>query len=158
MLGRNRLINCLRKELRKVCSFLIIQLSPNNTVTDVANNFLNQTNTRLLAVTFQRWQQVLTTHQNASGYAIKYDEAHLQSRMLLAWRLKLHDHLQMTKVACWANKYFVTRDALRVWTNSLEGRRRVRKLQDFEISKLRKAFNGILHIIALSIYLKLDRV
>jgi protein SFI1 len=122
-----------------------MRLLLNNIITDVANNFLNQTNTRLLATTFQRWQQVLTTHQNASAYAIKYDEAHLQSRVLLAWRLELHDHLQMAKVARWANRYFVTRNAWRVWVSALEERRRERKLRDFEVAKLRKVYDGMSH-------------
>jgi len=143
LLGRNGIIDYLKKELRKVWSSPVTELTLNNIITDVANNFLNRTDARLVASTFQRWQQVLTTHHNASAYAIKYDEAHLQSRMLLAWRLKLHNHLQMAKVARWANRYFVTRNAWRAWIRSLEERRRERKLREFEVAKLRKAFGGM---------------
>lgn len=143
MLGKNGLIDYQKKEPKKV-SFS--QLQPkstlNNVITDVANNFLNRINARLLATTFQRWQQVLTTHQNASEYAIQYDEAHLQSRTLLAWRLKLHDRLQMAKVARWANKYFVTRNALHTWISILEDRRKVRKLREFEVAKMGKIFDS----------------
>jgi protein SFI1 len=109
----------------------------------VADKFLNRTSTRLLATTFQRWQQVFTSHQNALAYATTYDQAHLQSRMLLAWRMKLHDRLRLAKVARWANRYFVTRSALRVWIGALEDKRRERKLRDFEVAKLRKVFDGI---------------
>ena len=143
LLGINGVIDYLKKELRKVRSSPVTELTLNDIITDVANNFLNRTGARLLATTFQRWQQVLTTHHNASAYAIKYDEAHLQSRMLLAWRLKLHDRLQMAKVARWANRYFVTRNAWRVWIRALEERRRERKLREFEVAKLRKFFGGM---------------
>ena len=143
LLGRNGFIDYPRKELRKVWSSQAMQFTLNDIITEVANNFLNRTDTRLLATTFQRWQQVLTTYQNASAYAIKYDEAHLQSKMLLAWRLKLHDHLQMAKVARWANRYFVTRNAWRIWMRALEERRTERKLRDFQVAKLRKVFHGL---------------
>lgn len=147
MLGTSGFIDFLKKEPRKVWSFQVVRLTPNDVILEVADNFFNRTNARLVATAFQRWQQVLITHQNASGYALKYDEAHLQSRMLLAWRMKLHDHLQMTKVARWANRYFVTRNAWRVWVNTLEERRRERKLRDFEITKLRKVYDGMLCVL-----------
>lgn len=57
--------------------------------------------------------------------------------------MKLHDRLRLAKVARWANRYFMTRSALRVWIGVLEDKRRERKLRDFEVAKLRKVFDGI---------------
>ena len=136
-------LSIIKRRCSERCGFLRLpKFTLDNIIADVANNFLNRINVRLVATTFQRWQQVLITHQNASEYAVKYDEAHLQSRSLLAWRLKLHDRLQMAKVARWANKYFVIRNALHAWIKFLEDRRRERKLREFEVAKMKKVFDS----------------
>ena len=108
----------------------------------MANTFLNRTNSRLVAAACQRWKEVLATHRNATAYANSYDEAHLQARTLRAWRMQLHSILQTKKLARWAHRYFVTRNAWRTWINAVQEHKRQQKLRQFEAATLRNIFLG----------------
>ena len=108
----------------------------------MANTFLDRTNSRLAAAVCERWKEVLATHRNAAAYANSYDEAHLQARILRAWRMQLHNSLQARKVARWAHRYFVTRNAWKTWINAVQEHKRQQKLRLFEIARLRNIFEG----------------
>ncbi|CAA7271758.1 unnamed protein product [Cyclocybe aegerita] len=108
---------------------------------EVSKTFLNRINSRVVASAFMRWREVQTTHRNALAYAVKYDETHLQARALLLWRIRLADNIQSAKVARWAHRYFATRKAWQLWIQAAEEKRRQRRLQEFNRSKLRTLFN-----------------
>ncbi|KAF9532236.1 Sfi1 spindle body protein-domain-containing protein [Crepidotus variabilis] len=107
---------------------------------DVAQTFFKRGNIRLTTNILQRWRQVQTTHRNAAAYAVKYDEAHVQARVILAWRMRLHGNLQSLKVARWAHRYFATRRAWQLWLQALDEQKKQQKLRAFESSKVRIFF------------------
>ncbi|KAF8959025.1 hypothetical protein BDZ97DRAFT_1923172 [Flammula alnicola] len=108
---------------------------------DLAQNFFNRTNTRLAANALVRWHQILSTHQNAYNYAVKYDETQLRAKVLLLWRLRLRDSLQSVKVARWADRFFATRRAWRVWIAAMEEKKRKERLKRWNVARARKVLN-----------------
>ncbi|KJA20236.1 hypothetical protein HYPSUDRAFT_1092898 [Hypholoma sublateritium FD-334 SS-4] len=107
----------------------------------LSNKFLQQIDARLAASALTRWRQVLTTHRNAHQYAVDFNATHLRSRALLLWRLRLRDSHQSAKVARWANRFFATRKAWKVWLTAMEEGKRQEKLRQWDISKSRKILN-----------------
>ena len=90
----------------------------------------------------QRWYQVLGTHQNATIFAVNYNEAQLRAKAFLAWRLRLRSTLQSLRVARLADRFFVTRRAWRLWLKKMDERKRQERLKAWNIARVRKAFNG----------------
>ncbi len=68
----------------------------------------------------------------------------------MLWRLRLRDSHQSAKVARWANRFFATRKAWKVWVTAIEERKRQDKLKQWDIAKLRKIIDGALWLISLS--------
>jgi protein SFI1 len=90
----------------------------------------------------QRWYQVLGTHQNATIFAVNYDKAQLRAKALLVWRLRLRSTLQSVKVARWADRFFATRRAWKLWQKKMEERKRLERFKAWNIARVRRAFNG----------------
>ena len=90
----------------------------------------------------QRWYQVLRTHQNATAFAVNYDQAQLRAKALLLWRLQFRSALQSLKVARWADRFFATRRAWRLWLEKMDERKRLERLEAWNIERVRRAFNG----------------
>jgi len=90
----------------------------------------------------RRWYQVLDTHKNATAFAVNYDETQLRAKALLVWRLQFRSTLQSLKVARWADRFFATRRALRLWLEKMDERKRLERLEAWNIARVRRVFNG----------------
>lgn len=90
----------------------------------------------------QRWYQVLGSHQNATIFAVNYNEAQLRAKTLLAWRLRLREIHQTLRVARLADGFFATRRAWRLWLKKMEEKKRLERFKAWNIARVRKAFNG----------------
>lgn len=101
-----------------------------------------RSDSQLAARMVQRWYQVLGTHQNATIFAVNYNEAQLRAKAFLAWRLRLRSTLQSLRVARLADRFFVTRRAWRLWLKKMDERKRQERLKAWNIARVRKAFNG----------------
>ncbi|KAI0316688.1 Sfi1 spindle body protein-domain-containing protein [Amylostereum chailletii] len=89
-----------------------------------------------------KWRQQYTTHQNAHTFATQYHSAQLQFKMLFAWRIALRAKLKLIRKARVAEKYFVMRRAWKGWQQSVEERKREKKLQQLVTSKARGIFDA----------------
>ncbi|KAF9480103.1 hypothetical protein BDN70DRAFT_877988 [Pholiota conissans] len=87
-----------------------------------------------------RWHKILTTHRNANQYAAEFHAAHVRAKFLLLWRIRLRDANQCAKVARWANRFFDTRRAWKLWTAALEAKKVQERLEKWNASRLQKNF------------------
>ena len=111
-------------------------------ILDGALNFVARSDSRLASKMVQRWYQVLGTHQNAAIFAVNYDEARLRAKILLLWRLRFRSNLQSLKVARWADRFFATRRAWRLWLEKMDERKRLDRFKAWNVARVRRAFNG----------------
>ncbi|OCH95505.1 hypothetical protein OBBRIDRAFT_816423 [Obba rivulosa] len=105
-----------------------------------ALSFSMRPSSSLASDTLKRWHQVYTSHHNAQAFAIQYQSAQLQFKMLLAWRQQLRAKRRMLKQAKIAQKFFIMRNYWQKWALQLEERRRKKKLQEFERRVVKKYF------------------
>ncbi|KAF9457172.1 hypothetical protein BDZ94DRAFT_1273913 [Collybia nuda] len=108
----------------------------------LAVSFSLRSNSNTLVSTFRRWHETFNTHQNALSFAKDYHSAQLRYIMLLSWRLKLRDKLNIIKMARRADSYFAARRAYRMWCSTFESRTR------------EKAFNTLEQRYTIKIFLK----
>ena len=107
---------------------------------DLALTFSMRSNVHMASSTLQTWYRVYASHRNALSFAMQYHSAQLRFKMLLTWRLQLRAKLQMIKQSRIAEKFFIARQAWKIWTDKLEEKRRQKKLQDWKKQKMRKCF------------------
>lgn len=74
---------------------------------------------------------------------MEFHATHLRAKMLFLWRLRLRDVYQSAKVARWANRFFETRRAWKIWIAAMEERKRQERLKQWNISRVRKVFDGM---------------
>jgi len=109
---------------------------------DEALDFVARSDSQLASRMVQRWYQVLISHQNATIFAVNYNEEQLRAKTLLAWRLRLRSTLQSLRVARLADRFFATRRAWRLWLQKMEERKRLERFKAWDIARVRRAFNG----------------
>ncbi|KAL0946958.1 hypothetical protein HGRIS_013114 [Hohenbuehelia grisea] len=107
----------------------------------LAINFTRRPASYAVVGAFRQWARVHQTLKNSHAFALQYHSAHLQYGFLLAWRLRLRDHLKLAKQARTAEGYLIARRALKQWSDKLAEKRREKKLKEFEVAKLRQQFN-----------------
>lgn len=113
-----------------------------NCFLDEALNFVAQSDSQLASRMVQRWYQVLGSHQNATIFAVNYNETQLRAKTLLAWRLRLRSTSQSLRVAQLASRYFASRRAWRLWLKKMEERKRLERFKAWNIARVRRAFSG----------------
>jgi protein SFI1 len=101
-----------------------------------------QSDSQLASRMVHRWYQVLGSHQNATIFAVNYNEAQLRAKTFLSWRLRLRSTLQSLRVARLADRFFATRRAWRLWLKKLEERKRLERFKAWNIARVRRAFSG----------------
>ncbi|KAI0341741.1 hypothetical protein BDW22DRAFT_1485199 [Trametopsis cervina] len=104
---------------------------------EMAVHFSLRSSSTLASSTLQRWQAVYISHQNAQAFAVHYHSIQLRFKMVLVWRLQLRAKLKLVKQAKAIEKYFVMRNAWRIWQEKQAGKRREQKLKVFDARIMR---------------------
>lgn len=107
-------------------------------------SFSLRANSNTTVVAFRSWHEVHVTHRNAHSFAVDYHSAQLRYALLLSWRLKLRDKLNLTKMARRADSYFAARRAYKLWCSAFESRTREKALKDLERRQVVKIFRSML--------------
>lgn len=126
-------------------SFTIIQPFPlayDHRTTDLALAFSMRASSVLASSSLRKWLQTYQSHQTAQSHAAQYHSVQLQHRMLAAWRLQTRGHAQQVKVARKAEKFFVQRASWKTWAEKIAGRKRERKVKEFEQRVAQKYLRG----------------
>lgn len=126
---------------------------------DLAVSFSLRANSHTTVLAFRSWHKVHVTHQNANSFAVEHHSALLRYTMLLSWRLKLRDKINLTKMARRADSYFAARRAYKIWREAFESRVREKTLKNLEQRQVARIFQSMLNSAALfTISDVLDRV
>ncbi|KAI0093593.1 hypothetical protein BDY19DRAFT_989156 [Irpex rosettiformis] len=107
---------------------------------DRAIAFSLRSSSTLASGSLQKWRQMYTTHQNAQTFAMHYRSIQLRFKMMLVWRLQLRAKLKLLKQAKLVEKYFIVRNAWKIWQEKLAEKRREQKLKVFEGRLVRSYF------------------
>lgn len=94
----------------------------------------------LASKAFDRWHKQADRHLRLYGTAVRYDEIHLEHRMLMTWRIELRMKFRLMKQARIARHYLLIRHAWNKWKDALEERRRQQKLHLIENKMAQKFF------------------
>lgn len=121
-----------RRLLQRVWSTWKQRLQVQRAHEDKALAFSMRGSSALASSALRRWQEVYTSHQNAQAFAVQYYNTQLAYRMLIQWRLQLRAHAKLARQARHAEKYFAARTAWRKWVERVQGKRRERKVKEFE--------------------------
>jgi protein SFI1 len=106
--------------------------------------FSLRSNSNVLALAFRNWHEAHVTHQNANYFAVNYHSVQLRYAMLLSWRIKLRDKLNLIKMARRADSFFAVRRAYKIWRGAFGSRVREKILRDVQQRQVMKIFNGTL--------------
>ena len=126
----------------------------NSTLADLALAFSTRSGAHLSSTVLQKWHQVHSSHRNALAFAVHYNSAQLQFKMLLTWRLELRAKLKLVKQGRMAEKFFIYRRAWKMWVLKLEEKAREKKLRELERRKMMKYYLGMSHAVPfIAVYL-----
>ncbi len=107
---------------------------------DAALSFAQRCHVHVTSSALQVWHKRLATQQGASAFAVQYAHAQLQFRILYRWRVQLRVHLKRFRQAKIADKFFVVRQAWRIWVDKAEVRGREKRLREWNKEKAKKIF------------------
>ncbi|KAH8106712.1 Sfi1 spindle body protein-domain-containing protein [Cristinia sonorae] len=116
------------------------RLREQRSLEDTAVAFSMRSSSALASSSIKRWQQVYSTHRNAQGFAVQYNNAQLSFKMLLTWRILLRKKMKLAKQAKIVEKYFVMRRALAAWKAKVAEVGREKKVQVFERGIVKRRF------------------
>jgi protein SFI1 len=88
------------------------------------------------------WYQVYTIYQNRRAFAVQRDLARVQYDALLKWRIQLRAKMKLLKQARFVDNFFLQRKILKAWKVKFEERKRLKKLEDLEIRRIRAFMTG----------------
>ena len=136
---------CDIKKVSMCDSTCLLKLSSGETdmtgFPDKALAFSVRANSSVVISTMQKWQRVLSTHRNASLFAVQYRSAQLRFKALLQWRITLRKKLKMVRKSREADKYLHIRRAWKLWVDKLADARRQKALQVWERRKAQAVFH-----------------
>ncbi|KAI0302238.1 Sfi1 spindle body protein-domain-containing protein [Russula brevipes] len=109
---------------------------------DAALSFAQRSQVHVASSTLQVWHKRLAAKQGAYAFAVQYARAQLQFRILFKWRVQLRVHLRRFRQAKIAHKFFVMRQAWKIWVDKAEERGREKRLREWNKGRAGKLFAG----------------
>ena len=109
---------------------------------DAALSFAQRCQIHVSSSALQVWHKRLATQQGANAFAVQYAHAQLQFRILYRWRVQLRAHLKRFRQAKIADKFFVMRQAWKIWVDKAEERGRQKRLREWNKGRAEKVFAG----------------
>ncbi|TFY66150.1 hypothetical protein EVG20_g4945 [Dentipellis fragilis] len=100
--------------------------------------FSTQGRSYLSSSMLKTWRRKYSNQQTALTFAVQYNHAQLQYRMMLTWRLHLRAKLKLVRQARLVEKYFLVRRAWMLWVQRSNEQKRERKLTEFKAAKAKK--------------------
>lgn len=111
---------------------------------DAALSFAQRCQIHVTSSAVQVWHKRLATQQGANAFAVQYAHAQLQFRILYRWRVQLRAHLKRFRQAKIADKFFVMRQAWRIWVDKAEERGRQKRMREWNKGRAKRVFAGTL--------------
>jgi hypothetical protein len=105
-----------------------------------ALSFAQRCQIHVTSSALQVWHKRLATQQGANAFAVQYANAQLQFRILYRWRVQLRAHLKRFRQAKIADKFFVTRQAWKIWVDRAKVRGREKRSREWDKEKAKKLF------------------
>jgi hypothetical protein len=127
---------------RSGCQSIIFCLTHVLECLDAALSFAQRCQIHVTSSALQVWHKRLATQQGANAFAVQYAHAQLKFRILYRWRVQLRAHLKRFRQAKIADKFFVMRQAWRIWVGKAEERGRQKRLREWNKERAKTAFAG----------------
>ena len=105
-----------------------------------ALSFAQRCQIQVTSSALQVWHKRLATQQGANAFAVQYANVQLQFRILYRWRVQLRAHLKRFRQAKIADKFFVTRQAWKIWVHRAKVRGREKRSREWDKERAKKLF------------------